>query len=120
MAKNNKLTMGQLAALVAAAARKVDPEANVKLRTASQIGVGLMKREIQRMHAVDTSTMLNSTSAESMGKDTILIGPTVYYAVYVALGTSRLTARPFHVTSATQLRAQLPQIFGSYVEDLGL
>jgi len=110
--------MGQLAALVAAAAKQVDPTADVKLRTLSQVGVGLMKSEIQAVHAVDTGTMLNSTSAESDGKHTIFIGPTVTYAVHVALGTSRSAARPFHVTSAAKLNNEAKDAFSA--EDLGI
>lgn len=116
---DKKLTMGQLASLVQAAAKKMDPESHTKLRQFSQVGVGLMKRSIQNMHAVDTSTMLNSVSAESVDKDTILIGPTVQYAAFVALGTSRMAARPFHIESAAQLNAQISD-FGFSAEDLGL
>jgi len=118
MAKKKKLTMGQLAALMAAAAKEVDPTIDQKLRTLSQVGVGLMKSEIQKMHAVDTGTMLNSTSAESEGKNTIFIGPTVTYATYVALGTSRMAARPFHIRSAKKLDDQAKDIFSA--EDLGI
>jgi HK97 gp10 family phage protein len=115
---DKKLTMSQLASLAKAAAKQVDPTVDKKLRTLAQVGVGLMKSEIQAMHAVDTGTMLNSTSAESVGKDTILIGPTVTYAAYVALGTSRMKARPFHIRSAQKLRAQAKEFMSA--EDLGL
>jgi len=115
---DKKLTMGQLAALVQAAAKKVDPTVDVKLRTLAQTGVGIMKQEIQNVHAVDTGTMVNSTSAESVGKGTILIGPTVLYASFVALGTSRVEARPFHITTASKLKDQSKDIFSA--EDLGL
>lgn len=114
-----ELTMGQLAALMAAAAKKVDPESDKTLRQFAQVGVGLMKGEIQAVHAVDTGTMLNSTSAESEGKRTINIGPTVQYAVYVALGTSRMAARPFHIMAANKLRQQIND-FGFSAEDLGI
>lgn len=113
------LTMGQLASLAKAAAAKVDPEANKALRTMAQVGVGLMKREIQAVHAVDTSTMLNSTVAESSGSKTILIGPTTDYAAYVALGTSRMAARPFHITSAEQLNKKMSD-FDFSADKLGL
>ena len=113
-----QLTMAQLAALMQAAAKKVDPTADVKLRTLAQVGVGLMKKEIQNVHAVDTGTMVNSTSAESAGKHAVLIGPTVLYAPYVALGTSRMEARPFHISSATKLRAATKDLFSA--EDLGI
>lgn len=112
----SEMTMSQLAALAVAASKKVEPEANKKLRTLAQVGVGLVKREIQNMHAVDTSAMLNSTVAESVGKDEILIGPTVEYAAYVALGTSHMPARPFHIVAANNLRSQM----GDFGLNLGL
>lgn len=113
-----ELTMGQLAALLAAAAKKVDPTVNKKLRTLAQVGVGLMKSEIQAMHVVDTGTLLNSTSAESVGKNAILIGPTVLYAPYVALGTKKMPARPFHIRSARKLTPLAKEILSA--EDLGI
>lgn len=119
MAAKKKLTMGQLASLAAAAARSVDPEANKNLRRFSQVGVGLMKKSIQNYHAVDTGTMLNSTTAESINSSTILIGPTTDYATFVALGTSRVAARPFHTDSAAQLRKQIKD-FGFSAKSLGL
>jgi hypothetical protein len=81
------------------------------------VGVGLVKSEIQNMHAVDTGTMLNSTQAERSG-DAYYIGPTVTYAPYVALGTSRMAARPFHIVAARKLNQQAKEIFSA--EDLGL
>jgi hypothetical protein len=100
------ITLGQLAQKFANAANKVTPLKNQKLRTIGQLGVGIMKSEIQGFHAVDTGTMLNSTTMEMSG-DSVLIGPTVLYAPYVALGTSRMAARPFHITAARKLQAQL-------------
>lgn len=110
--------MGQLASLMISAAKKVDPAVDKGVRKVGQIGVGYMKSEIQAMHAVDTGTMLNSTSAESVGKNTILIGPTVTYAVYVALGTSRMAARPFHIVAARKLQKDAEDIISA--SDLGL
>ena len=107
MTKNNNLTMAQMAALMQAEAKKINPQCDIQLKKMAQMGVGIMKQEIHAMHAVDTGTMLNSTSAESVGKDTILIGPTVVYADYVANGTSRMAARPFHKTSAAKLNEQV-------------
>ena len=107
MTKNNNLTMAQMAALLQAEAKKINPQCDTQLKQISQMGVGIMKQEIQAMHAVDTGTMLNSTSAESVGKNTILIGPTVVYADFVANGTSRMAARPFHKTSAAKLNEQV-------------
>lgn len=112
------ITMGQLASRFIVAAGKVKPVSDQKIRTLAQVGVGLVKSEIQAMHAVDTSTMLNSTVADQLSKDTYLIGPTVSYAVYVALGTSRMPARPFHIAAARKLNRLAPEILNS--EDLGL
>lgn len=112
------MTMGQLASKFAAAASKVEPVADQKIRTLVQVGIGLMKSEIQSLHAVDTGTMLNSTTSDYVGRQTYLIGPTVQYAPYVALGTSRMVARPFHIRSAKKLNAQAKDIFSA--TDLGL
>lgn len=112
-----QLTMSQLASLAKAASAKVDPACDKRIRTLSQVGVGLMKKQIQKMHAVDTGTMLNSTVAESAGKDSVLIGPTVDYATYVALGTSRRSARPFHTKAAGELNRQAKEHFDL---DLGI
>lgn len=112
------MTMGALASKFAASAKQVGPVSEEKLRTLSQVGVGLVKSEIQAMHAVDTGTMLNSSTADKVGKLTYLIGPSVLYAPYVALGTSRMPARPFHITAAAKLNDLASEILGA--EDLGL
>lgn len=112
------ITMGQLASRFAVAATKVDPVSDQKLRMLSQVGVGYVKSSIQQMHAVDTGTMLNSTQAERINKTTYLIGPTVTYAPYVALGTSRMAARPFHIAAARKLAKDAKDLFGA--GDLGL
>lgn len=101
------ITLGQLATKFQRAASQVPPVVQQELRTVAQMGVGIMKSEIQNFHAVDTATMLNSTTAEQADTTTWLIGPTVHYAPYVALGTSRMPARPFHITSARKLAAQV-------------
>lgn len=111
------ITMGQLAAKFAMASTKVDPVTDKALRTLSVIGVGYVKSEIQGMHAVDTGTMLNSTTSERIGK-VYLIGPTVHYAPYVALGTSRMPARPFHIVAARKLQKDIPGLIKA--GDLGL
>lgn len=112
------ITMGQLASKYAAASRKVQPVASTQMKALAEVGVGLMKREIQNVHAVDTGAMLNSTTAESSGKG-YLIGPTAAYAPFVALGTSRVAARPFHRTAAQALSAQA-RLFGFDPDKLGL
>lgn len=112
------MTMGQLGSKFARASSRVDPVIDQKLRTLVQVGVGLMKNEIQGMHAVDTGTMLNSTTAERVNETTYLIGPTVQYAPYVALGTSYMAARPFHTRAAKMLKPYVKDIFDA--KDLGL
>lgn len=111
------MTMGQLASKFMAAADHMDPVSDQKLRTLAQVGVGYVKQEIQSAHAVDTGTMLNSTTAERDGK-AYLIGPTVSYAPYVALGTSRMPARPFHIRAAKRLQADAKNFMDA--GDLGL
>ncbi|QOI66999.1 hypothetical protein SEA_MAELINDA_11 [Microbacterium phage MaeLinda] len=111
------ITMGQLASRYAKASGK--PVGSTELRRLAQVGVGIMKKEIQNVHAVDTGTMLNSTTAETAGKDTYLIGPTVNYAVYVARGTSRMTARPFDLIAAKVLRSQVADM-GFDPDSLGI
>lgn len=112
------MTMGQLASKFTLAASKVPNATDEAMRTLAQVGVGYVKQEIQAVHAVDTGTMLNSTTAEKVSKGTYLIGPTVNYAPYVALGTSRMPARPFHTRAAKRLQGKINQ--GDLLKDLGL
>lgn len=112
-----EMTMGQLATKFLVASQKVQPATDKALRTLAQVGVGYVKEEIQAAHAVDTGTMLNSTTAEQSGKG-YLIGPTVGYAPYVALGTSRMPARPFHIRAAKRLQGAINQ--GDILRDIGL
>lgn len=113
------ITMSQLATRYAQAATKVDNVSSKQLARFAQVGVGYVKRSIQDYHAVDTGAMLNSTTVETQGKSTYLIGPTVKYAPYIALGTSRMPARPFHIKSAQQLRSKIGDL-GIDVKALGL
>lgn len=101
------ITVGQLASRYVGAAKRVNPEVERQLRVISVLGAGLVRESIENFHAVDTSTMLNSTTVESVGDNTYLIGPTVDYAVYVANGTSRVAARPFHIEAAKQLQKEV-------------
>ena len=112
------ITMGQLASRLVAAAAKVGPVSDKKLDTLAQVAVGLVKTEIHNAHAVDTGTMINSTTADYVGRSTYLVGPTVFYAPYVALGTKFMAARPFHIKAARKLRPLAKEIFSS--DDLGL
>lgn len=113
------ISVADLASRYAAASKQVSPQASKELKAMSQVAVGLTKRAIQDFHAVDTSTMLNSAQAEAVGKDTYLIGPTVGYASFVALGTSRVAARPFHVAAASALNKQA-HLFGFDPKDVGI
>lgn len=113
------ITMGQLASRFAEAASKVPSVSEESVRTLAQVGVGLVKSEIQSMHAVDTGTMLNSTDAEKISATTYLVGPSVDYAAYVALGTSRMPARPFHIAAAKKLAAQAGEM-GFNTSKLGI
>jgi hypothetical protein len=115
---SGEMTMGQLASKFLLAASNVDKVSAQKVRVLSQIGVGYVKEEIQAVHAVDTGTMLNSTQAEQANATTYLIGPTVLYAPYVALGTSRMAARPFHIRAARRLDKDAKDILSA--EDFGL
>ncbi|QWS69677.1 minor capsid protein [Microbacterium phage WilliamStrong] len=114
---SGEMTMGQLAAKFQAAATKVDPATDKALRTLAQVGVGYVKQEIQAVHAVDTGTMLNSVTEEKQGKS-YLIGPTVKYAPYVALGTSRMPARPFHIRAAKRLQNDIQKT--DILKEIGL
>lgn len=112
------ITLGQLAAKFNAAAGRVPKATDQQIRTLAKVGEGYMKEEIQRAHAVDTGTMLNSTTTEQAGPKAYLIGPTVSYAPYVALGTSRMAARPFHTRAAKRLQGAISQ--GNLLRDIGL
>jgi hypothetical protein len=111
------ITLGQLAARFQDAAKKMPAAKEKALRSLAQVGVGYMKQEIQNVHAVDTGTMLNSTTVEQLGQD-FYIGPTVKYAPYVALGTSRMPGRPFHVRAQKRLQGAVNN--GKILKDLGL
>lgn len=111
------MTLGQLATKFQRAAGRMPGARDKALRTLAQVGVGYMKAEIQAVHAVDTGTMLNSTTAERSGQDWY-VGPTVKYAPYVALGTSRMAARPFHIRAAKRLQGAINQ--GDILRELGL
>lgn len=114
----SEMTMGQLASKLIMSSSKVGPVTEQKMATLAQVGVGYVKSAIQDVHAVDTGTMLNSTTADKLGAATYLIGPTVFYAPYVALGTSRMTGRPFHIMAARKLAADAKDFFKP--EDVGL
>jgi len=105
------ITISQLASRYAKAAQDLGPNVDRALGMLAQVGVGLVKTQIHEYHAVKTGTMLNSTTAERESATSYLIGPTVQYAPYVALGTSRMKARPFHIKAATELKKQAGDVF---------
>lgn len=111
------ITLGMLADRFAKAAGKIGPVTDQQIRTLAQVGIGYMKSSIQSVHAVDTGTMLNSVTMDKVDKG-YLIGPTVRYAPYVALGTSRMAARPFHIYAAKRLQGAINQ--GDILRDIGL
>lgn len=98
-------SMSELSVRLAVAADRVMPDAKRKLAVIAQASVGAMKQSVKDYHAIDTGAMRNSVTAEPQGEWTYLIGPTVDYAAYVALGTSRMAARPFHLATAQQIGA---------------
>ena len=102
------ITLGQLASRYAAASKKAP--GSKELKRLAVVGVGLMKRQIQNFHAVDTGTMLNSTTYSADGNNSFLIGPTVDYAIFVAEGTSSMPPRPFHRMAAAQLKDQVREL----------
>lgn len=81
------------------------------LRAAAQYSVGVMKTEISHVwHAVDTGAMLNSVTAKREGPHSYLIGPTQHYSGYVALGTSKMAARPFHISTYNKVLPKLESL----------
>lgn len=114
------ITMGQLAQRFHRAADQASGVNEQHLQTFAMVGVGFMKGAIQEYHAVDTGTMLNSTNAVRVSADTYMVGPTTSYAAFVALGTSRMAARPFHITAARKLADRRRSHWRAYSADLGL
>lgn len=112
------MSLGDLASKFAQAAQQMPGATDRAVESLAKVGEGYMKEEIQAVHAVDTGTMLNSTTVEKVAPKSYLVGPTVKYAPYVALGTSRMAARPFHIRAARRLSSSVNQ--GDLLKDLGL
>lgn len=112
------ITLGDLASKFAKAAQQLPQVTDRHVEELAKVGEGFMKEEIQAAHAVDTGTMLNSTTTERVGRASYLVGPTVKYAPYVALGTSRMPARPFHIKAARRLEGEIKNT--DLLKDLGL
>lgn len=112
------ITMSQLASRFHKASGQVESVSAQQVRALAAVGEGYMKQEIQAVHAVDTGNMLNSVTTQMNGPKSALIGPTVDYAPFVALGTSRMAARPFHITAARRLQEAIDQ--GAILRDLGI
>lgn len=102
--------MSQLASQFAHAATTVPTVAEQQVAKLAQLCVGHMKRAIRDYDAIDTGAMRNSVTAEKQSAYTYLIGPSVDYAVYVALGTSKMAARPFHLAAAKSLEPDIHQL----------
>lgn len=101
------MTMSDLVSQYQKAASKVDSVTQRQLERLAEVGKGLMKQSIQKYHAVDTSSMLNSVERVRSGRYSWEIGPSVEeYPVYVAEGTRFMQARPFHRDSAANLANQ--------------
>ncbi len=105
------INMDQLADRYKDASVKVGKVTEKELAKLAQVGVGIMKQSIKDYKAIDTGNMRNSVTSRKEGSESYSIGPTVGYSIYVALGTSRMVARPFHLDSARKL--------ASKVDDLG-
>lgn len=86
------------------------------LPKAGALCVGAEKKAIQWVHAVDTGTMVNSVTMQSTAKQ-VLIAPTVDYAVYVALGTSRMAARPFHEMAVKTAKPKIMALAKTMVKE---
>ena len=104
------MNMSGLARYLRKVGADVKPRVSTNLGRAAQYTVGVMKREIGNMHAVDTGNMRNSVTAHPLNKYTYFVGPTVGYSVYVAEGTSRMPARPFHRTTASIIRNRIKDL----------
>lgn len=75
--------------------RKLINEMKDKLELAGAFVEGEAKVNIINMKAVDTGKLLNSIDHEMIGKLKVRIGTNTEYAVYVELGTSKMSPRPF-------------------------
>lgn len=105
------MELRHLGGLYDKAANRLPDTVDRTLRDVAQYTVGVMKTEISHVwHAVDTGAMLNSVTAERKGPNTYLIGPTQSYSGYVALGTSRMAARPFHITTYNKVVPKLESL----------
>lgn len=105
------MELNRLGNLYDKAASQLSDTVDKALEEASQYVVGVMKTEISHTwHAVDTGAMLNSVKAAKEGSNTYLIGPTQSYSGYVALGTSKMAARPFHITAYNKVLPKLESL----------
>lgn len=111
------ITMSQFATVMNKKASMVKDFSKDFLPKAGALCVGAEKKAIQQVHAVDTGTMLNSVTMQSKA-DQVLVAPTVDYAVYVALGTSRMAARPFHQMAVEAVKPQIVALAQSMMRGL--
>jgi len=55
----------------------------------------------------DAQGMLDDVNIQTSGEDVYVVGPTVHYAVYVDMGTSKMEARPFVKPAAEDVQMNL-------------
>lgn len=105
------MELNHLGNLYDKAASQLSDTVDKTLKEAAQYTVGVMKVEISHTwHAVDTGAMLNSVTALRKGQNTYLVGPTQSYSGYVALGTSKMAARPFHISTYNKVLPKLESL----------
>jgi HK97 gp10 family phage protein len=74
-----------------------------------------MKLNVQRMHIIDTGTLLNSIGITEVDGNSILVGPHVDYAAYQEFGTYAQEPRPFVRPAVESKRDQINRIIGGEV-----
>lgn len=105
------MELKHLGRLYGQAADQLPNTVDKALSEAAQYVAGVMKIEISHTwHAVDTGAMLNSVRPQKDGSHAYLIGPTQSYSAYVALGTSKMAARPFHISTYNKVLPRLENL----------
>lgn len=105
------MELNRLGNLYDKAASQLPNTVDKALAQAAQYVTGVMKIEISHTwHAVDTGAMMNSVKPVKGGKNAYLVGPTQHYSAYVALGTSKMSARPFHISTYNKVLPKLESL----------
>lgn len=93
------------------AANQLPNTVDKALSEAAQYVAGVMKVEISHTwHAVASGAMMNSVKPKKDGAHAYLVGPTQSYSAYVALGTSKMAARPFHISTYNKVLPRLENL----------